>query len=167
MATRGPKVWSRRKGRWMLNAFPPLFFSRVRVLEIGEGFRSARVRVRRSLLTRNLNGTTFGGAIFSGADPIYAVLYWQVFARRGVEVQTWLKTARIEYRRPAQTHLELEFALSESEIEAAAQELEGRSKFVRTYGIEAKDTSGEVCAFIETEVYVRRLRGDQREVSGF
>jgi len=151
----------------MLSLYPPLFFQRVRVVAIEPGFRACRVRVERSLLTRNLNGTTFGGSIFSAADPNYAVMYWQIFARRGEVVQSWLKSAAIRYRKPAATALTLEFRLDEPEIEAAAADLREAGRFDRSYLVEAVDRTGEVCARVETLVHVRYPGSGQREVSGF
>lgn len=52
----------------MLNLYPPMFFMRARVTHLAEDFSRCTVVVRRSLLTRNLHGSTFGGAVFSGAD---------------------------------------------------------------------------------------------------
>ena len=46
-------------------------------------------------------------------------------------------------------------AYTEEEIESAAAELEQRGRFRRTYELEARDTHGDVCARITTEVYVR------------
>ncbi|MFT7677265.1 MAG: hypothetical protein ACI8QC_001243 [Planctomycetota bacterium] len=66
----------------MLNLYPPMFFMRARVVHLADGFKSCTVVVRRSLLTRNLHGSTFGGAVFSGADPIYPMLPWQAMAAR-------------------------------------------------------------------------------------
>ena len=164
---RPPKVLGERPGRWLLNLYPPLLFNRVRIVEIGEGFRSCRVRVARSLWTRNLHGSTFGGTIFSAADPFYAVMYWQIFARRGQRIQVWLKSANIRYRKPAASALTLDFVLGNDEIERAAAGLEGQGRHTATHRTEAVDRDGDVCAEIETEVYLRLLRADQREVSAF
>lgn len=162
-----PRVLSERRGKWLLNLFPPWWFSRIRVTEVGEGFRRIKVRVARSRLTGNLNGTTFGGTIFSAADPLHAVLYWQVFARRGERVQVWLKSSSVDYLKPAATDLVLEAALSDEDIERADAELRRSGRFVRRFRTEAVDRLGEVCAVIETEVYLRRPRREQREISAF
>jgi len=156
-----------RQGRWLLNLYPPLLVQRIRIVEIAPGFTACRVRVAKSVLTRNLFGTTFGGTIFAAADPIHAILYWQVFARRGRSVQAWLKSARIEYRKPAATALTLAFALGERDIADAESALDRDGSFVRTFRTEALDTQGRVCAVVETEVYLRLPRGGQREVSAF
>ncbi len=151
----------------MLSLYPPLFFQRVRCASIGPGFRSCRMVVPKSLLTRNLNGTTFGGTIFSAADPVYALLYWQIFAREGLAVQVWLKSARAEYLKPAASRLALDFTLGDAEVDEARAALFRDGRFVRTYRTEARSGSGEVCALLDTEVYIRLPRGAQRGVSGF
>ena len=151
-----PLVLSERQGKWLMNLFPPFFFQRICLLEFGAGFRSCRLLVRRSLWTRNLHGSTFGGAIFSAADPILAIMYWQIFARKGQQVETWLKSASIQYRMPAETALTLEFRLPDREVDEARAALERHGRFARAYRTEAVDRSGAVCAEIETEVYVRR-----------
>jgi len=151
----------------MLNLYPPLLCQRIRILDIAPGFTACRVRVAKSVLTRNLFGTTFGGTIFAAADPIHAILYWQVFARRGRSVQAWLKSARIEYRKPAATALTLKFELSQQDLTDAESALDRNGRFARSFRTEAIDTQGHVCAVVETEVYLRMPRGEQREVSAF
>lgn len=164
---RSPRVLSERRGKLLLNLFPPFLFGRIRVLEIGPGFRTCRVRVKPSLLTRNLQGTMFGGTIFSAADPFHALLYWQIFAHRGLRVQAWLKSARIEYRRPAATALTFEFAVTEADIREAQARLESEGRFSKMHRTEAVDEHGRVCAVVDTEVYLRLPRAEQPEVSAF
>ncbi len=167
MDGRAARILSERHGRWLLAAYPPLLFQRVRCVSIGPGFRSCRMRVAKSLVTRNLNGTTFGGTIFAAADPIYALLFWQIFAREGIGVQVWLKRAAIDYLKPAATVLTLDFAIPDPDVAAAREALETTGRWRRTYRTDAVDASGAVCATIDTEIYVRLPRGPQQQVSGF
>jgi len=161
------RILSERRGRALLNLYPPFLFQGIRILDVGPGFRSCRVRVARSLLTRNLNGTTFGGAIYAAADPMYSLMYWQVFARRGEAVQVWLRSASARYLKPAATALTFTCRLDDREIEEAAAVLDREGRFVRTYRIDATDEAGTVCAVVDTEVYMRRTRAGQKEVSAF
>jgi acyl-coenzyme A thioesterase PaaI-like protein len=151
---RKPRILSERRGKWLLNLYPPLLFHRIRIVKIDPGFRKIRVRVARSFLTRNLNGTIFGGSIFSAADPFYSVMYWQIFARRRKRIQVWLRSASVHYRKPAATALTLEFSLTEEQIREADAALQEEGKYVRVFSTDALDLSGEVCATIETEVYL-------------
>jgi acyl-coenzyme A thioesterase PaaI-like protein len=160
---RKPRVLSERTGKWMLTLFPPFLFQGVRVTEVGPGFRSCRVRVGRSLLTRNLNGTIFGGSIFAGADPIYVIMYWQVFARLGYPVRAWLRQARIQYLKPGRTALEMEFALSDGDVERARTALDRDGRFTRWHTVEVLDRDREVCASVDTEVYLRLPKDEARK----
>ena len=151
----------------MLNLYPPLLFTRVRIIEFGEGFRTCRVVVKRSLLTRNLHGTTYGGAIFNGFDPIYPILYWQIFARRGEALRMWLKAADIDYRKPAASALKINFEVTDEDIERACAGMDETGKYVATHETEAVDASGDVCVRGRMHVYMRRLGEGQKAVSGF
>lgn len=162
-----PRVLNERYGRWLLNLYPPFLFNRIRIVRIGPGFRSCRVRVGKSLVTRNLHGSTFGGSIFSAADPMHAVMFWQIMARRGDRVQAWLKSATIRYRKPAATALTLDFRLGDDEVERACASLDRDGRFIETYRTEALDRDFDVCAVIETEVYLRRTRVGESDVSAF
>ncbi len=138
-----------------MNLYPPWLFLRVRCRAIGVDYQSARVVVEKSLLTRNLNGTTFGGAIFSAADPIYAILYWQRLARCGLATEAWLESAAIRYRRPARSRLTLTFELDDATLAPARAELERSGRYSGTHVVEAVDESGVVCAIAETVAHVR------------
>ena len=160
------RILSERQAGWLLTYYPPLFFQRIRV-RFTDGFRSCDVRVRHSLLTRNLHGTTFGGAIFAAADPILAVMYWQRFLRLGEPVQAWLRSAAIRYLKPATTDLTLRYNLTDDEVSEAAEAIRRHGRFSRTGSADALDRNRSLCAVIETEVYLRRPRGAQGEVSAF
>jgi len=162
-----PRILSERKGKWLLNLYPPILFNRITVRKIGRDYRSMTVRVARSLLTRNMNGTTFGGTIFSAADPFYSVMYWQIFARENIRIRIWLKSAAIRYLKPAASELTLEFSLSEDHIRETAEALATDGKFVGSHHTEAMDTDGVVCALIDTEVHIRLAGSEQRPVSTF
>lgn len=162
-----PRVLSRWRMKWMLNLYPPLLFTRVRIKEFGEGFRTCRVVVGRSLLTRNLHGTTYGGAIFNGFDPIYPILYWQIFARRGEALRMWLKAADIDYRKPASSALTINFVVTDEDIERARAGMDENGKYVAVHEADAVDEDGAVCVRGRMHVYMRRLSEGQTAVSGF
>ncbi len=164
---RKPRTFTPFQLKWMLRLYPPLFWSRVRVIEFAPDFRYCKVEVVRSLVTRNLHGTTFGGAIFSGGDPFHAMLYWQAFAREHRTVQTWLKRAAIDYKKPAASTLTLEFRLTQRDLDDARTDLESRGRHVREHEVEAIDREGDTCAVLRNEVYMRYPRGRQPTASAF
>jgi acyl-coenzyme A thioesterase PaaI-like protein len=165
--SRGPRALSPRQVKWLLNLFPPWLLQGIRIVEISPDFLRATVRVRRGLLTGNLNGSTFGGTLFAAFDPVCAILYWQILAHRGLRVQAWLRSASIRYVRPAKTALTLHFEIGEADVEDAVAALGREGRFARSYHLVATDTAGLVCAEAETEVYLRLPRAGQKEVSAF
>lgn len=160
-------IYSERGLKWLLNFYPPLLFTRIWIKSFSNGFRNAEVRISKSLLNMNFNKSIFGGTIFSAADPFYAIMYWQIFARKGIKVQSWLKSANIRYKKPGNTSLTLKFELTEKDISDAETALQTIGKFVRTFPVEVLDTEGDVCAVVDIEVYMRKIKDTQKVVSGF
>lgn len=152
---RPPRNLSPRQARWMLNLYPPFLFHGIRVLGFGPDFRTCTVRVRRTLRTRNLQGTIFGGTIFSAADPIYPVMYWQILAHRGRRAEAWLRQSTIRYLKPAASDLLLEFRLDAAEVDEVLARLEREGRVARLYTVQVLDAAGVECARIENEVYLR------------
>lgn len=154
-------------GRWLLNGYPPFLFNAVHIVNIGKGFRSCRVRIRRSILNRNMNGTIFGGSLFSAADPFYAIMYWQIFERKGMKVLTWLKTAQIQYLRPANEKLYIDFKLTDEDIEEAITALMEHGRYKKTHDIQFVNSKGEVFVKAQNEVYLRLTHNKQSTSTGF
>jgi acyl-coenzyme A thioesterase PaaI-like protein len=164
---RGPRSLSPRQLRWMLNLYPPFLAQGIRVARVSPDFLEVRMRVRRSLLSRNLNGTTFGGALSAACDPVFPIQYWQALGRRGLEVEAWLMAMEIRFRKPARTAVEGSFVLTEADLDAAAAELAGRGKAVRTHRVGLVDRDGDVCAEAELVSYLRPAPGESRGGSAF
>ena len=162
-----PNLISARYGKFMLNCFPPLLFQRIRIEEFSDDFRYCRIRVKKSFLSRNLHGATFGGTIFSGADPAFGIMYWQVFAQKGERVQAWIKSARIRFQKPARSALLYEYKISDEDVAVMEAGLAERGTAVREHLLEARDEEGDVCASVHIETYLRRLPDGEKEASGF
>jgi acyl-coenzyme A thioesterase PaaI-like protein len=162
-----PILWSPRKLRRMLNFYPPLFFQRIKVLTVDDDFRRARVRLKRSLLTRNLNGSAFGGSIYTAADPWFPLLYWQALARQGYAVQGWLKAGSADYKKPARSDLHFEFRLQEEHLVQAKADFAAKGKSVLVDQVDAMDQGGDVCATIECVSYLRLLSPPESTAPAF
>jgi len=152
-----PIVWSPRKLRLYLNFYPPLFFQRAKVTEVDPNYRWLKVRLKRSLLNRNLNGSAFGGSIYSAGDPWYPILYWQALAREGIAIQGWLKASTVDYKKPARSNLIYEFRIAEDDLDRARDRLNRFGYSVHTNTVDAIDAEGDVCATMECVSYLRRL----------
>jgi hypothetical protein len=91
--------------RFLINLYPPMIFNGVRVLSVSKDFTALKLRIRRTLFTKNHSGSIFGGSLFSAVDPYYALMFWQIFQQEGFDCSTWLKSAEIKYLRPANKKL--------------------------------------------------------------
>ena len=149
------------RARWMMNLYPPLLINRICVRSISDDFKTVRVRIKKSWLNRNLQGTIFGGTIFSAADPFYALMYWQVFKQKGFRCEAWLKSAEIEYFKPGSTDLDICFTLTDTDIDEAISELEKNGRFQKSQSLHITTTTGEICAKVTTHVYLRLPRIEQ------
>lgn len=143
----------------MLRIFPALLFSRVWLREVAEDFRWCEVSVKPSLLNRNLQRTIFGGTIFSAFDPFFAILFWQIFAQRGQKLEAWLKSAEIDYKKPASTRLRIRFEIDDASLLEAEAALTKEGRFQKWMTAQAFNTQGEVCAEARLLVYLRNYKG--------
>ena len=141
--------------KWLLSLFPANLFNRIIVKRVSKDFLRTEVKVRKSLLNKNLQRTIFGGTIFAAGDPFHAIMYWQVFAHKGKVVQAWSKKGEIAYLKPAATHLKYIFVLDPADIAEAEDALASAGKFEKWHEVEAMDKHGEVCARIRMLVHLR------------
>ncbi|AFD06517.1 DUF4442 domain-containing protein [Solitalea canadensis] len=153
--------------KWLMRFYPPLFFQRIWVKHISKDFKSIEVKINKSLLNKNYNGTIFGGTIFSAADPFYSIMFWQLFRHKSFKVIGWLKSAEIQYKKPGSTDLTLIFSLTEEDVREAEDALTTIGKFEKAYPVEARNKKGELCAMIYTNVWMRRIQPDEHSKAGF
>jgi len=128
--------------RFLINLYPPMLFNGVRVLFVAKDFTSLKLRIRRTLLTRNHTGSIFGGSLFSAVDPFYALMYWQIFQQENLECFTWLKSAEIKYLKPANRKLYASLFISEEEKKNALAAIKVKERFDAHYTIYLSDKEG-------------------------
>jgi len=144
--------------KWVLCFYPPFFFQRIWIRKIHVDFRQIDVKIARSILNINSNKTIFGGTIFSAVDPLHTLLLDQILKREGiVSTVTWLKSAKIEYLKPASTNLFISIILKEQEVQETISHVLNNGKVVKTFLIEIKNERGQLCARSFNEIYIRDL----------
>ncbi|UKT65516.1 PaaI family thioesterase [Pedobacter mucosus] len=143
--------------KWVMRFYPPLFFQRIWVLKFEDHFKSCTVKISKSILNNNYNGSIFGGSIFAATDPFYALLFDQLMQRKGFKVRVWLKSASIQYLKPGRSNLYFTIKVSDEMIEEAEIALKTVGKFVKAYPMEIMNKEGELCATVINEVYIRNL----------
>ncbi len=143
--------------KWLLRFYPPLFFQSVWVTHIEADFTSAKAKLYKSLLNINYNGTIYGGTIYAATDAFYPVLYHQWLTHAGYKVIVWIKSAQVQYLKPGRSALSFQFNISSEEMMAVQQLLRTEGKTVRNCITELFNSTGELCAIVHTEVYIRNL----------
>ncbi|WP_276091542.1 DUF4442 domain-containing protein [Pedobacter sp. JY14-1] len=160
-------VVSEKTLKWILCLYPPLFFQRIWVTRFHKGFRGVDVKIIRSIFNRNYNGSIFGGSIYAATDPFYAILFDQLLQRKGYKTRVWLKSASIQYLKPGRGNLYFTIQITDEMIADAVAALnDGHGKFVKAYPMEITNFSGQVCATVINEVYIRNLhQGEQPRIA--
>lgn len=146
---------SARMLTWALRLYPPLLFQRIWVRRFHDDFCQVDINVARSVLNRNSNGSIFGGTIFAATDPFYALLFDQLFKRKGYDTVVWLKSSSIRFVKPAYSSLSISIRILPADIEEAEAALRSAGKFTKTFRISVIDRHGVECALAENEVYIR------------
>ena len=148
-----------RKGiRFALNLFPPLFFNRISIKSISEDFMQIKVRISFSWMNKNFQRTIFGGTIFSAVDPYFPTMYWHIFSRKNIPIEVWVKSAKINYKSPADSDLSLVFKLKEKDIQSALNGLQKDGKFEVWHNVEAINSNNIICAEAKILVYIRKYK---------
>jgi acyl-coenzyme A thioesterase PaaI-like protein len=141
------------RDRLVINLYPPFFFTGTRCVHVSPDYRHARMELPLTLLTRNLNGSQFGGAIFAMTDPVFALLLFRLLGPGHV---IWAKRATIEFRRPGRSRLRADFHVTEQDLAAIAANLAATGRHVHDFHVAVMDRAGEVVATVDQQVYVRR-----------
>ncbi|TJZ63092.1 DUF4442 domain-containing protein [Sphingobacterium olei] len=144
--------------KWILRTYPPFLFQRIWIKKVEEGFRGIEVKIYKSFLNINSNRTVFGGTIFSALDPLYPILLDQIFQANGLKkTVAWLKSAKIEYRKPGKMNLGFSVRLADSDIKEAFTTIRNCGKVVKTFKTNVYDTDGTLIAISYNEIYIRDL----------
>lgn len=138
-----------------MNLWPPFLFAGIRVLDIADDWRSARVVLRRRFYNRNYVGTHFGGSLFAMADP-----FWMILVLRGLGsgYVVWDKAGEIEFVAPGREDVFAEFAVSDALLEEIREATADGAKYLRWCETDVRTRSGEVVARVRKQLYIRRKR---------
>lgn len=144
---------SARRLRRLMNIWPPFLFSGIRVLDIGEDWRSARIVLRRHWYNTNYVGTHFGGSLFAMTDPYWMILIMECLGRDYI---VWDKAAEIEFVAPGKEDVFAEFHLDDALLDEIRAATATGEKHLRWLPVEVKTASGELIARVSKQIYARR-----------
>jgi len=142
-----------RARRLAFNFFPAFRATGARVIYISEDMRRLRIKLPLNRRTRNIQGTLFGGAMYSATDPLYAML---VRVALGSGYVVWDKAGTIRYKKPGRATLYAECSLSDAQVSAMRKRLDSEPSIDLQYEIELVDAQGSVHALVQKTLYAAR-----------
>lgn len=135
----------------LLEWYPPFLWMRIRVLEIGAGWRRVRIRLPLNSISRNPGGVMFGGFQAALADPIAALACARIFPGYSV----WTRAMTIEFEHGGSTDLELRFDFPADLERSIRDELARTGKCTPTFEYGFHLPNGMRCTRILNTVAIR------------
>lgn len=135
-----------------VNWWPPFLFSGVRLLEISDDWRNARVRLRLRWYNRNYVGTQFGGLLFAMTDP-----YWMIMVMEclGPGYIVWDKAAKIEFISPGRGDVYAQFQVRDQDLDELRAAAAGGDKVLRWFTVDVRSADDVLVARVQKQLYVR------------
>jgi acyl-coenzyme A thioesterase PaaI-like protein len=152
---KGPQPAQRAK--LFMRFYPPLFFQRVVPLYVAPDYSVAHIKVKRSLLTINLNGSFFGGTIMAAIDPWYGMLIAQKAAHENIPVEVWVQEMNTYFHRATRGSLYFTCAISPEMWAEIRQRLLTEGRFRYPVAFEIFGSEGYLCASGVQTLYLRNL----------
>ena len=149
----------------LLNVWPPFLFSGMRVEQISDDWRRARVRLKLRWYNRNYVGTQYGGNLFSMTDPFWMIM---VMERLGRDYIVWDRAAEIRFVAPGRGDVLAEFDVSDELLHGLRQTVAEQGKALHWCETPIVDAiSGETVAVVRKQLYVKLkpARSSQTSVS--
>lgn len=144
--------------KWAMRLYPPFLFQGVWTQRFDKHYSGVHVKIFKSFINQNYNGSIFGGTIFSAADPWYLILFHQILIRKGYKVRLWLKHASIDYLKPGDCNLYIKLKISEENISEALHDLDTKGKFIKTFTVQITNKEGLIYAVVQNEIYIKKLK---------
>ena len=135
----------------LLEWYPPFRHMRIRVLEARDGWRGLRILLPLNRRTRNLEGTIFGGAQASLADPIPALACARIFS--GFRALT--RNLALDFIAPGTGNLELRFSFAPAQETWIASRLAAGGRAQITFGYGFYRSDGICCTRVRNTVDLR------------
>ncbi|MBI3884316.1 MAG: YiiD C-terminal domain-containing protein [Opitutae bacterium] len=145
--------WKIKLLRWRFNWYPAFRNTGARVVYISEDMMEAKLRLPLCRTTRNVHGTIYGGSMYAAVDPLHAVM---VAIQLGPDYHVWMKSAKIEFRRPGRGDLHAHARLHQQDLDAIRAALASEQKVDRDFAVALADPDGEIAAHFTLTLHIRR-----------
>lgn len=137
----------------LINYYGPYVGAGVKLKEMSDDFRFARVEMPLTIYNKNYVGTQFGGSLYSMTDPWYMLM---LIKNLGPEYIVWDKGATIDFKKPGRTKVRAEFKLTQAIIDEIKAAVDEKVKVNWPFRVEILDEENTVIAIVDKIVYVRK-----------
>lgn len=138
--------------RTIVNLWPPLFFSGIKVTHLTENYREARITLKLRWYNRNYVGTQYGGSLMSMTDPWYMLM---LMTNLGRDYFVWDKHAEIDYISPGKTHVHAHFKITDEILADIRAKTAGGEKYIPEFLVDIKDNNDQLVARVKRRVYIK------------
>ena len=137
--------------RILLNFWPCILGTGVRVTHLSNDYRELDVRLPLSFRTRNYVGTIFGGSIYASIDPFYMIMFMKIL---GDGFIVWDKGAAIKFKRPGVRTLYAKLRVSQELGDEVKKRAIAQGEYTFELPISYRDETGLEIAEIRKQMYV-------------
>ena len=145
------RMTPKRLKLWV-NWWPPFLFSGVRLLDISDDWRNARVRLKLRWYNRNYVRTQFGGLLFAMTDPFWMIMVMECLGRDYI---IWDKAAKIEFISPGRGDVYASFQVRDQDLDELRAAAAGGDKVLRWFTVEVRTADDFLVARVQKQLYVR------------
>jgi acyl-coenzyme A thioesterase PaaI-like protein len=141
--------------RRLINLWPPLLFSGIRLTHLSPDYRSAETRLTLRWYNRNYVGTAFGGSLFAMTDPFYMLMLIKTLGRDYI---VWDKAASIDFIAPGRGTVTAKFTLDDETLARIRAATAGNEKYLPQFPVDIRDEQGKSVARVIRTVHIRRRK---------
>ena len=146
------------KFRHGINLWPPFLFAGIKLKELSNDWRHARVELRMRPWNRNYVGTHFGGSLFAMTDPFWMLL---ILHQLGRDYIVWDRASEISFENPGRGTVSASFDVTPEIVEELRAAAAGGEKVLRWFETDVIGEDGTVVAKVRKQIYVR-LKKDRQ-----
>ncbi len=146
----------------IMNVWPPMLFAGIHVRSFDRAMRNAEIELRLTFWNHNVEGTQFGGSIYSMTDPFYPLM---LIANLGPGYAIWDESAHIRFILPGRTSLRARFHLSDEMLATIRSATAGDHKYLARFLVPIVDLHGTTVATVAKVIYIRPLEKPRSDKS--
>lgn len=145
--------------RRILNLWPPLRASGIRIEEITADASYAKIVWNRTWKNVNMHGVAFGGTLFSMADVMVGTLLQR---RIGNGFEVWTRSASFQYLKPGRNGVRIDVEFPQELVDWVSETIEQDGYCNLPFSCMLQNPDGEIAAISHQELHVRPKGGGKR-----